>query len=211
MPGNGKNINHEKVTLCRRKGFRRLFLLIALIVISLIYYTADVLFPIYSDIKIPWEMDPEYSFMLTANPKGYDHISSGHGTLLDTVDAVRIYRIKGRRADRLMTTMAKLFRRELVFETKEKEFIERFIEATQAFSEDVPICMRQYDNEALHVVALDNTFMRAGYFVLTACEKGANDYFRIQPLHVSDSVYSNRALYRLLKEELHIEIEKKKS
>jgi len=62
------------------------------------------------------------------------------------------------------------------------------------------------DAESFHIIALDNTFMRAGYFLVNLCNVNGIKYVIIHPLQKGggSSIYYNKALIPILEDELHL-------
>ena len=155
-----------------------LYLVIFCIGVILLFFAIDFTIVRYKDVKIPWRLDAEYSMYLTIMATNYKTMTGSNSS--DTVDAIRIYRIRQKHSD--MYDLSKLFTKELVFETKDKQFIKRFILAAQDEIMHVENCFRSQDQETFHIAAFDNTFMRAGYFLFNVCNVKGDEYGIIQSL-----------------------------
>lgn len=166
-------------------------------------YSTSLFFILLScgEKQMPWRLDSEYSMFLTIMAPNYKAMT--YSDISDTVDAIRIYRINQKHDD--MYSLSELFTKELVFETKDKKFIRKIILAAQDEIMHAD-CIRIQDQETYHVIAFDNTFMRAGYFIINICKGNGNEYGIVRPLQKrgGSSIYYNKSLIQIFKEELYI-------
>jgi hypothetical protein len=116
-----------------------------------------------------------------------------------TVDAIRIYRTFQKHDD--IFGLDDLFKKDLVFESKDKQFVERIVIAAQQTIMHLD-CERNPAGEHFHVVLLDNKEMRAGYFLLIRCEGGQYAIIRSLQKGGGSSIYYNSSLLQLLNKEL---------
>lgn len=149
----------------------------------------------------PWKISEDYSEWLTVAVGNYKVITGGKYKVMpgrnsaETVEALQIYRYTDRLTPRY--NLSWIFDQELVFETEDKEFINRFFMAAQKRIES--ICPR-WSEEKHYVVALDNTYMRAGVFILHTCEIDGITSGIIEYYSISNSIYRNSALIEIFKE-----------
>ena len=103
--------------------------------------------------------------------------------------------------DRLTMIFDMVAEKNLVFESKDKQFAERIVIAAQQTIMHLD-CKRNTAGEHFHVILLDNKQMRAGYFLLIRCEGG--QYAIIYSLQKGggSSIYYNSSLLQLLNKEL---------
>lgn len=128
--------------------------------------------------RMPWQLDLQYSRYLTVMASEYEKMSGTKSA--NTVDALRIYKItdKGYK----WYNLKELFTKNLVFETKDKQFIRNFVLTAQEDVRDLNSCNRVYRNlefDQFYVVMFDNTFMRTGYFLFTVCHSRGKEYGEI--------------------------------
>lgn len=149
----------------------------------------------YNTNKTPWRLDAEYSEQLT--------IDAGiSGSLIaKTVDVIRVYRTFQKHDD--MFSLSELFKKDLVFESTDKQFIQRFVLAAQQIIMHID-CKKNKDNEYYHVILLDNKQMRAGYFLFIRCESGQYAIVRSLQKSGEASIYYNSSLLQIFKEELKL-------
>ncbi|MSP36902.1 MAG: hypothetical protein EXR70_00245 [Deltaproteobacteria bacterium] len=126
--------------------------------------------------KAPWRLDSKYSDYLTTMAWDYKMIA-GHGSA-NTVDGMLIYKIGDKipnGANRIFS-LEELFERDILYESRDKEFIRKFLEAAQDEVKPTPTeaCQIDWNEASLHVILLDNTFMRAGYFIFRTCKNADN-------------------------------------
>lgn len=78
-----------------------------------------------------------------------------------------------------------------------KEFIRKFLEATQDDVKPIPYeaCQIDWSEAAYHVILLDNTFMRAGYFLFRTCKNA--DYGTVFTMR--DTSYRTKSLLPLIR------------
>ena len=148
-----------------------------------------------------WRLDYEYSEYLTIMSTDY---KSRYGyNSSDTVDGLRIYRTKQKHYD--MYSLNELFSKELVYESKDKQFIKNFIEASQEAIMSLN-CVSDNEKETFHIIAFNNKSMHAGYYLVNVCSSNSLKYVIIHPLQKEggSSIYYNSSLIPLLKEKLHL-------
>lgn len=163
-----------------------------------IFISSDILIDEYKSSKIPWQIDYDYSFALASS-----------NAIEDEVDTLRIYRTSGKRkALRPKYIKHKLFGQELVFETKDRGFIRRFISAIQEDIMRVDNCRavrgENGKGEVFHVVALHEKSMRAGYLFLDRCRTDTGEEYIICETIYSSGLFYNKPLLGILREELHL-------
>lgn len=148
-----------------------------------------------------WRLDSEYSEYLTITAPNYK-AKMGHNSA-DTVDALRIYKVDQKHND--MYSLSELFTKELVYESKDKKVIREFLLAGQEVIMHLD-CKRDQDEETFHIIALDNTFMRTGYFLVNVCNVNGAKYAIIHPLQKGggSSIYYNKALIPIFEDQLHL-------
>jgi hypothetical protein len=151
--------------------------------------------------RTPWRLDPEYSEYLTIKAVDYKEMT-GHSSA-SSVDALRIYRISGSGND--MFSLDELFKRDFLFETRDKEFITNFLIATQDQTTPTGVCQNIPSGDTLHVVLFDNTFMRAGYFLFKKCKAAETEYGVVLSLQKGggSNIYYTRSLVQRLTSILH--------
>jgi hypothetical protein len=109
----------------------------------------------------PWRLNKEYSAWLTTSSGNYKAMMNKD--IAQTVDAIQIYKIKNKQAPQY--GLSWIFNQALIYETDNKEFIESFFSAAQEKLEFISDCSKNnIDDDKFYIVALDNTFMRAGVF-----------------------------------------------
>lgn len=151
--------------------------------------------------NIPWQLDLKYSRYLTVMGPEYERMTGTKSA--DTVDAIRIYKITDKRYQ--WYSIRELFKKDLVFETKDKLYIKQIVMAAQEDIKDLQGCNRVYKNQEFdqfYVVMFDNTFMRIGYFLLTVCSVQGKEYREIRVPDESGFgpiVYHNESLISILK------------
>jgi len=148
----------------------------------------------------PWRIDSEYSENLTIMATNYA-AKTGYN-IADTIDSIRIYRIPTKKKD--MYRLSTLFKEDLVFETKDKQFIKQFILSAQDTIMSLHGCYENQDQETFHIVVLDNTLKRAGYFMYSLCTIKEGRYGIVVPLQKGggSSIYFNKALVPILEENI---------
>jgi hypothetical protein len=133
----------------------------------------------HDQVKSPWRLDPTYSDYLTIMASNYKEMT-GHGSA-SMVDGMLIYKISNERTN--MFSLDDLFKRESRFDSRDKEFIRSFLEAAQAkVFRPSGECKSDPNEATLHVILLDNTFMRAGYFLFMTCKTADSEYGVVQTL-----------------------------
>lgn len=140
--------------------------------------------------KTSWRLDADYSEQLTIDSGITGSIQA------NTVDVIRIYRTFQKHDD--MFSLHELFKKDLVFESADKQFIKKFILAAQQIIMHID-CNRNKDGEYFHVVFLDNKQMRAGYFLFIRCE--SDQYAIVRSLQKSGgaNIYYNSSLLQIFK------------
>ncbi len=145
-------------------------------------------------VQAPWRLDAVYSDYLTTFASTYKDIM-GHGSA-STVDGMRIYKISNQRNK--MFSLDELFERDFLYESRDKEYIRKFLEAAQDNAMRSPGDCQFDPNEArLHVILLDNTFMRAGYFLFRTCKIADSEYGVVKTLR--GGVYLTKSLLPLIR------------
>ena len=149
-------------------------------------------------------MDWEYSRSLVLS-----------NTSADTVDGLRIY--KETREHYEWYGLEELLGKELVFETEDKTYIRKFVLAAQEWIdttgiEDVNdraslgcgwLSSRWRESVKYYVVMFDNTFKRAGYFMVVLCDNQEEPHMEISLAEdegFSHMMYYNEALIPILRE-----------
>lgn len=142
--------------------------------------------------NLPWQLDFKYSLYLTVDDSGYEHMTESKSS--DTVDALRIYKVRSKRYG--WYELGELFKKELVFETKDRRYVREFVLAAQKrmevgdwedsvmdTEEASEGCGWAYYKERefdwFYVVMFDNTFMRAGYFAALVCKSRDKEYINV--------------------------------
>jgi hypothetical protein len=142
--------------------------------------------------NLPWQLDYNYSLYLTVDDSGYEHMTGSKSA--DTADALRIYKVRSKRYE--WYGLKELFKKELVFETKDRRYIREFVLAAQKRMEvgdsSVPVedrfpasdgCewghLKEREFDWFYVIMFDNTFKRAGYFLTHACKSQDKEYMQI--------------------------------
>jgi hypothetical protein len=147
--------------------------------------------------KSPWRLDSKYADYLTGMASTYKSIT-GHGSA-STVDGMLIYKIANKvppAANRFFS-LEELFERDILYESRDKEFIRKFLEAAQDDVKPIPTeaCQIDWSEAAFHVILLDNTFMRAGYFLFRPCKNA--DYGTV--FSMRDTSNRTKALLPLIR------------
>jgi hypothetical protein len=155
-----------------------------LLLVLIIGIIAYLFFPSFKRDKIPWQMDWDYSYYLT----GYKSVAGTESD--DIVDALRIYKVTRKGYE--WYGLEVLFKKELAFETRDKRYIREFVLAVEKWMDagyyGAPFdasegCRRTHSEEQesdkFYVVMFDNTFMRAGYFLMLACKSQDKEYLKI--------------------------------
>lgn len=173
--------------------FRFFKLLLALITVVFIYFLVEVVYEQCSQCDLPWRLDSDYTHYLTIMTNEYP--STPGSDIYDTVDGLRIY--KERSTDYEWYGLENLFKKELVFETKDKRYIKEILLAIQKWMsvgdwEDAIMsteeasegCGRGHlkergESDWFYVVMFDNTFKRAGYFLALPCKTQDKEYMNI--------------------------------
>lgn len=163
-----------------------------LITVICVYLLVEFVCNRCSQGNLPWHLDYNYSRYLTVKANEYASI---HGTeSYATVDGLRIY--KERSKDYEWYGLESLFKKELVFEAKDKDYIRKFIlaahnrlvvgdweDSVMDTEEASKGCGRSNSKgqelDWFYVVMFDNTFMRAGYFLMIACKSPDKEYMNI--------------------------------
>ena len=124
----------------------------------------------------------------------YEERLGGHGSA-STVDGMLIYKIPNKR-DRFFS-LEELFERDILYESRDKEFIRKFLEAAQDGVNPMTTeaCQIDWNEAAFHVILLDNTFMRAGYFLFRTCKNA--DYGTVFTMR--DTSYRTKSLLPLIR------------
>jgi len=148
-------------------------------------------------IKAPWRLDSKYADYLTTFASTYKAIT-GHGSA-STVDGMLIYKIGDKipnKANRIFS-LEELFERDILYESRDKEFIRKFLEAAQDHLKPIPTeaCQIDWNEAAYHVILLDNTFMRAGYFLFRTCKNA--DFGTVFTMR--DTSYRTKSLLPLIR------------
>lgn len=173
--------------------FSLLKLLSALTILTIIaIFVHYLVFYVCNRDNLPWQMDWDYSYYLTVKEGEYEFMTGVKSA--DTVDALRVYKVTRKHYE--WYGLEELLEKEVVFETKEKPFIRKFILSAQKWMDvddsSVPVedrfpaserCRKAWSKEEesdkYYVVMFDNTFMRAGYFLLFVCENQDKEYLEI--------------------------------
>lgn len=179
--------------------FGAILLIVLIIVIPLIY--SSIKMEKIRNAKIPWILDTNYSGYLTMNSSIYNFYSKK--SITTTVDGLRIYKISQKKIK--LVSLSELIEREFVYETTEKEFIKKFIDATHEEIESTKHECVQLNDDTYHVIVIDNTFMRLGYFIFKHCKDGDEEYVRIYPYynHEISIHYYSKKLLPIFKNELN--------
>lgn len=154
-----------------------------------------------AESNIPWRLDSLYSEYLTIKAPNYRAMTGND--IADTADAMRIY--KTRRTSREMFSLSHLLNEDPIYESKDKQLIKGFISAAQETIMNAPNCFEHRDPDTFHVVVFDNTFMRAGYFLVIKCTANNEKFGIISPLMKGGggSIYYSRSIITFL-EKLNI-------
>jgi len=166
----------------------------------------------YQEAKTPWRLDPGYSMYLTAKAEDYREMT--RTDISNTVDAILV--VETKQKDYEMYNLFELFTARLVSETPDKRFkvkssarvfetmdanlIRKFVSAAQEQAVHAGDCKdirdRNGEIEVFHVVAFDNTFMRAGYFLSGRCRSGGDEYIKVvvPRKRSAPAVYFNKPL-----------------
>lgn len=155
----------------------------------------------------PWQLDHKFSRHLTIMAPEYKKMTGSE--ISGTVDALSIYKVTSKSYQ--WYGLGELFKKELVFETKDKHYINGFILAAQERTDidDSNGCwadIKKRESDKFYVVMLDNTIKRAGYFLATFCKSQGKEYGMIL---VPDSsgfgpiVYHNESLIPIFRTMVH--------
>ncbi len=149
--------------------------------------------------KDEWKLDPEYSANLTIMSTNYRAITGLE--ISNSVDIIKVF--KNDSCDGDILNLSKIFSKELVFESKDKDFIERFMTSAQVEETHVEKCYQNKRCGNFYVVAFDGAHNRAGYFILYQCEITGRHIGIIRPFQQGDSstIYYNNSLINLMKSE----------
>src|SRR5262245_53532662 len=143
--------------------------------------------------QAPWRVDAVYTDYLTVMASTYKDIM-GVGSS-STVDGMRIYKISNERNN--MFSLDELFKRDFLYESRDKEFIRKFLEAAQDNTKGIGNCQFDPNEARLHMILLDNTFMRAGYFLFMTCKIADREYGVVKTLH--GDFYLTKSLLPLIR------------
>ena len=115
----------------------------------------------------------------------------------DTADAMRIYKTKG--TENRKFDLSYLLTEDFIYETKDKTLIKEFISTAQETIINIPKCSEHRDRETFHLLVFDNTFMRAGYFLVIKCTVDNEKFGIISPLQKGGgSIYYSRSVITIL-------------
>jgi len=143
---------------------------------------------------IPWFLDDRFSLYLTAMADNYK--AQMNQDISSYVSGLRVFKTKQDGWDMLDTDA--LFRKEVVFESANGESIKEFLRAIQEQATVPPGCNLKYSADAYHVLGIDNSFMRMGYFLVRNGECHGQEYAVIKSLG-SSSVYYTKPLVPLMR------------
>lgn len=154
-----------------------------------------------AESNIPWRLDSLYSEYLTINASNYRAMTGND--IADTTDAMRIYKTSG--TGRKMFSLSHVLNEDPIYESKDKQLIKGFISAAQETIMSVPNCFEHRDRDTFHILVFDNTFMRAGYFLVIKCTADNERFGIISPLQKGGggSIYYSRSVITIL-EKLNI-------
>lgn len=169
-----------------------LFLVAGIFVLITGHFVYVSLQSVFDRCYLPWQLDYNYSHYLTVKDNEYK--STTRSKSVETVDAIRIYKEKSKRYE--WYGLRELFKKELVFETKDRRYIREFVLAAQKWMDigdsSIPVedrfkasegCGWAYYKERefdwFYVVMFDNTFKRAGYFITNFCKSQDKEYMQI--------------------------------
>jgi len=149
-----------------------------------------------AESNTPWRLDSLYSEYLTIKAPNYRAMTGND--IADTADAMRIY--KTQKTDREMFSLPHLLNEDPIYESKDKQLIRGFISAAQETIMNAPNCFEHRDPVVFHVVIFDNTFMRAGYFLVIKCTSDNEKFGMISPLMKGGggSIYYSRSIITVL-------------
>lgn len=115
--------------------------------------------------NIPWRLDASYSEFLTISASNYKAMTGND--IGGSADAMRIYKTSG--TGRKMFSLSHLLNEDPIYESNDKQFIEEFISSAQETIMHAPNCFEHRERDSFHILVFDNTFMRAGYFLVIKC------------------------------------------
>lgn len=166
------------------------------ILILLVVICGGCLFTCCRNTSVGWRLDEEYSESLTINASSLD--PDKMSMLLNSIDAVRVYRVKGKSMD--MLSLNELFANKLYCETKDKNIIKDIIASAQEVIDHVDNCFENRGSDIFHVVVLDNSNRRAGYFLVVPCISKEEVVSIVHPLQRggASSIYYNRSLLKII-------------
>ena len=166
-----------------------------LIIIIIFFLLLNTIFISCSDDinEIQWKIDVEYSFSLTSAGRSYKILNAENP--YNTVDEIRIYKIV--EGGRSMYSLSDLFKKELIYKTKDKQNIKNIVLAAQEVIREVPGLKHKRSVENYHVVMLDNDKMRAGCFIYCTRQIDDTIYGEIMSYQPGSSFYHNEELLQV--------------
>ena len=132
-----------------------------------------------------WMVDARYTWYLTFFPEHYYKLTGCD--ISDTVDAIQIF-VTDMDGDSFLP-ISTIRQKKLVYESRDKKFIDRFFVATQSKVE-VEGCSYNNIKEVFHILAYDKTLMRVGYFHYYPCIIRGIHYGKIRPIDDPGLYYS---------------------
>lgn len=147
--------------------------------------------------KDEWKLDPEYSANLTIMSTNYRAVNGLE--IANSVDTIKVF--KNDSCNGEILNLSKILSKELIFESKDMGFIEKFMTSAQVEDTHIEKCYQNKRCGNLYVVAFDEAHNRAGYFILYQCEIAGQDIGIIRPFQQGDSstIYYNNSLINLMK------------
>lgn len=171
------------------KSFKLLSVLVTVMLILVMLYYVCIQ---CGKGNLLWHLDYNYTYSQTI--QGPEYATTPGFKATDIVDGLRIY--KERRKGYGWYGLRELLEKELVFETNDKDYIVEFLRAAHQWMmvgdwEDKVMdteeaskgCgqghWKEQEFDRFYVVMFDNTFMRAGYFMVVLCNSQDREYINI--------------------------------
>ena len=141
-----------------------------------------------------WKTDSRYSWYLTISSSNYYRLTGTKSS--DTVDVIQVYVTD--KTDDPFLPLDVLWSKQLVYESREKRFIDRFFIAAQSETE-VDGCHWNLSDVVFHVIAYDKMLMRVGYFHYYPCTIDEVQYGTIRPID-DPGIYYTAELPKIFEE-----------